>query len=216
MAAAAAILSVLSAVPSVLPVMADEPDYDIISFGTWEQDGDPENGPEPIEWYVAEETEDAFFYISRYVLDNVPYNDSDEDVGWTDSYIRSWLNHDFLTSAFSTDEQAVIQETVISNDANPDHGTGRESDTTDRIFLLDVQESSRYFPTADERKGTPTASLLEEDILTLHDNCLWRLRTTGRTQKHAVVVLSTGEYDYCGLNDTYTLAGLRPAMWVAK
>ena len=53
---------------------------DTILFGTYEQDNDPDNGPEPIEWIVLEvdEANHRLWVVSRY--------------GWTRSpTMRSWL-----------------------------------------------------------------------------------------------------------------------------
>ena len=80
--------------------------------------------------------------------------------------------------------------------------------------VLSVREQE--LQAAQDRVAEPSEAVKEDGIILLHDNCLWRLRTSGRTEKHAVVVLTTGEYDYCGLNVSYELACIRPAMWVAK
>lgn len=190
--------------------------YNEMTIGHYEQDGDVESGPEPIEWLIVDENDDAYLCIAKYAIDNVPYHNSAEAIDWEDSDLRRWLNGEFMEAAFSEDERARILPVDLSNYANPDHGTSSGPGTTDSVFLLDVQETNRYFPTAEERVALPTELVKGKGIISVHDNVLWRLRTSGRDEEHAVIVLTTGEYDYCGLNVNYDLAAIRPAMWVAK
>jgi len=147
---------------------------------------------------------------------HIPYHDETSEISWCDSSLRTWLNEVFIEEAFTEEEQSRILPTALPNYPNPDHGTEGCEDTTDRVFLLDVQEASKYFPTADSRMAFPTEAVRGKGIISVHDNCLWRLRTAGRTRAHAVIVLTTGEYDYCGLNVNYSLACIRPAMWIKK
>ncbi len=53
---------------------------DMIQFGRYEQDGNPSNGPEPIEWYVIGEDEGKILLISARVLDVQPYNTVLQDI----------------------------------------------------------------------------------------------------------------------------------------
>ena len=73
-----------------------------IVFGSYEQDGNLENGKEPIEWQVLGTDEKGTLVISRYVLDA-----AGSDV--TQATLSSdWLNNGFLNSAFSSSERAFI------------------------------------------------------------------------------------------------------------
>ena len=42
---------------------------DTIIFGTYEQDNNPDNGPEPIEWDVLDSKDGNVLVVSKYVLD---------------------------------------------------------------------------------------------------------------------------------------------------
>ena len=210
----AGMISLAAAFCMTHPVAAKE--YETAVLGSWEQDADADDGAEPIEWLIVDESEDACLYVTKYAIENVPYNDEESEVTWADSSIRAWLNSEFMEQAFSQEERAKIVPVTLENVANPDHGTSTGENTLDSVFLLDVQEVGKYFPDVQDRVAEPSEAVKEDGIILLHDNCLWRLRTSGRTEKHAVVVLTTGEYDYCGLNVSYELACIRPAMWVAK
>ena len=63
-----------------------------IVFGSYEQDGNLSNGPEPIEWEILEDDGSRLFLVSRYVLDAQPYNVKDVNVDWENCTLRSWLN----------------------------------------------------------------------------------------------------------------------------
>ena len=79
-------------------------------FGRYEQDNDVSNGAEPIEWIIMDIDEGKALLLSRYALDCVPYvDDTDADVKTVfDTYLYTWLNREFLNTAFTKDEQAII------------------------------------------------------------------------------------------------------------
>ena len=87
----------------------------ILTFGKYEQDNNPDNGPEEIEWIVLEEQDGNLLLLSRYGLDAVPYNDGNTETTWEDSTLRSWMNSDFLETAFTPEEQSAILVTAVSN-----------------------------------------------------------------------------------------------------
>lgn len=93
---------------------------DIVYFGTYEQDNDTSNGKENIEWRVLAKENSRVLVISDKALDRQPYNSSyTEEVTWENCSLRKWLNGTFLNKAFSTEEQAQIQNTTVSADNNP-------------------------------------------------------------------------------------------------
>ena len=47
---------------------------DYVIFGTYEQDYNTENGPEPIEWLVLDKKEGKALVLSKYCLDLVAYH----------------------------------------------------------------------------------------------------------------------------------------------
>lgn len=107
---------------------------DYVVFGAYEQDGDLENGKEPIEWVVIGEDENGYLLASRYVLDSKPY--ADEDIAethtykdysfkdriyacssWKESTLRKWLNDDFYSMAFTYKEQHYICEVNLKTES---------------------------------------------------------------------------------------------------
>lgn len=116
-----------------------------VIFGTYEQDGDLSNGPEPIEWEVLDINENGMLLVSKYVLDCVKYNTETADVTWETCTLRSWMNSDFYTVAFDAGEQARINTTYIVNNDNSYYGTEGGNDTYDKVFCLSLDEIIKYY-----------------------------------------------------------------------
>lgn len=118
---------------------------DYVIFGSYEQDGDTSNGPEPIEWEVLDENDGEMLLISRYILDCQPYNTEETDVTWETCTLRNWLNNDFYNAAFSAAEQERVITANLSNSDNAYYGTKAGYDTSDKIFCLSVDEIMKYY-----------------------------------------------------------------------
>lgn len=125
---------------------------DTILFGTYEQDNDLENGPEPIEWTILDEDETGYLLISTYVLDYAYYHSSGDVTLWPDSDIRAWLNGDFYNDNFTDAERAQIRLTVNTETTEVSRGQHyfQCDPTEDYFFLLSVAEVYQYYPDMNE------------------------------------------------------------------
>ncbi|MBO4928127.1 MAG: hypothetical protein J5379_07760 [Clostridiales bacterium] len=132
---------------------------DYVVFGHYEQDGNPDNGPEPIEWIVLSDEDGKLLLMSRYILDGVPYHTDYTDVTWETCALRAFLNDDFYNTAFDADEQSRILTTTVSNPDNARMGTPGGNDTEDKVFLLSMEEVEKYF------------TFTEWDDESMHGNC---------------------------------------------
>lgn len=197
---------------------------DIVYFGTYEQDNDTSNGKENIEWRVLAKENSRVLVISDKALDRQPYNSSyTEEVTWENCSLRKWLNGTFLNKAFSTEEQAQIQNTTVSADNNPQYSTNPGNATTDKVFLLSINEVEKYFNSDEARKCAPTAYAKAQGASTSDTcktpsgaaTCWWWLRSPGDDQSSAAYVyfggnvFELGNYVFSGLN------AVRPAMWIS-
>ena len=197
---------------------------DIVYFGTYEQDNDTSNGKENIEWRVLAKENSRVLVISDKALDCQPYNSSyTEEVTWENCSLRKWLNGTFLNKAFSTEEQAQIQNTTVSADNNPQYSTNPGNATTDKVFLLSINEVEKYFNSDEARKCAPTAYAKAQGASTSDTfktpsgaaTCWWWLRSPGDDQSSAAYVyfggdvFELGNYVFSGLN------AVRPAMWIS-
>ena len=132
--------------------LIDEPDQGCpyvnngyIVFGTYEQDGNLSNGPEPIEWEILGEDENGIYMISRYILDYQPYNTTNEDVTWEESSLRKWLNEDFYNNVFTETEQEYIETVYLENDDNTYYDIWGGYKTKDKIFVPSLNEINKYY-----------------------------------------------------------------------
>ena len=126
---------------------------DVVRFGSYEQDNSTVNGPEDIEWLVAEIEGDEALLISVNGLDNLTYGDG-ENTTWENSEVRDWLNDDFFDTAFTSGEQERIVTSTLENDVwvtgGGSSGGGEYrpgQSTSDRVFLLSKREAEQYFGT---------------------------------------------------------------------
>ena len=196
---------------------------DIVYFGTYEQDNDTSNGKENIEWRVLAKENSRVLVISDKALDCQPYNSSyTEEVTWENCSLRKWLNGTFLNKAFSTEEQAQIQNTTVSADNNPQYSTNPGNATTDKVFLLSINEVEKYFNSDEARKCAPTAYAKAQGASTSDTcktpsgaaTCWWWLRSPGDDQSSAAYVYFGGDVFELGNYVYSVLTAVRPAMWI--
>lgn len=189
-------------------------------LGHYEQDNHVENGVEPIEWIVLKEEEGKALLLSKYVLDNQRFHETKTQTSWENSDIRTWLNNEFISQAFTEAEQAVILSTVILNgqsERNPAWVLEERGNTTDRVFLLSYREVMEAFPEERGRKASGTeyarakgAKFLGVTTIGLGESDWW-LRSPGSSYGEAAYIGVIRDVNPKGIND---FLGVRPAMWI--
>ena len=187
---------------------------DTVSFGRYPQDKD--GGVKPIEWTVMKKEENKVLLLSKYVLDERPYNKKFEEVTWETSDIRRWLNSDFYTTAFNDIEQSKIANTLVRTENNPEYGTAGGNDTEDKVFLLSIEEVESFFINDGERKAK-TTKYAEKACFLMNDEryAWWWLRSPGYCGYSAVGVLNSyGWVIREGFSVDYDGDGVRPALWL--
>ncbi len=186
--------------PELAPVMITaryKMPGEYISFGRYEQDNNPDNGPEAIEWLVLRYDEDSnrSLLVSRYALDAVPYNAEYGDVSWEESSLRTWLNSDFLNAAFTVEELGAVP---------------------DQVSLLSSDEVSadEAFPDDEARKCYPTAYAVSRGVRGSTEDraCSWWLRSPGSVPSCGGRVNSAGTI--CSAFVDYEEAAVRPVIWI--
>ncbi|MDR1536480.1 MAG: DUF6273 domain-containing protein [Clostridiales bacterium] len=209
---------------------------DTASYGTY-------NG-QPIEWQtLAVETSDKehqrALLISKEIVSYWVFNGENKDITWENSTIRQWLNSDFYTAAFTDEQKAKILESYIDNPANS--GIGGGANTKERVFLLSLEEVTKYFTGDGARSVKYNASQAQMEALAKaiseagnkdnwsskqsYDEVLadlnsfngttdrWWLRTSGGDLGRAANISYDGSLDTTGAK-VYQLEGFRPAIWV--
>lgn len=190
---------------------------DKITFGTYEQDNVTSNGAEDIEWLVLAKENNKILVISDKALDYQRYNKTYEKITWEQCSLRKWLNDSFFNAAFSEEEQALIQNTTVSADKNPKYSTDPGNATTDKVFLLSINEAEKYFSGEQARKCTTTAYVIAI-AQSEYDNkyvSWWWLRSPGDKQKNAARVDYAGSIDYSSLSVSGNVGCVRPALWIS-
>ncbi len=199
-----------------------------IWFGNYKQsdDGSGDHNKEPIKWRVLDNIVDEnghsisqLLLLSDQNLDCKKYNDTVTSVTWKTSGIRTWLNGEFVNTAFSSDEQSAIKTTEVVNDNNPDHDTPGGVSTIDQIFLLSIAEATNenygfttdYISTS-TREALNTQYAMQHGAWTSNaGNGNWWLRSPGSQQDHAACVNNVGSVDGEGYDVESRDIAVRPA-----
>ena len=188
---------------------------DYVFFGAYEQDNNTSNGKEDVEWLVLEVKDGKALVISKYALDCKPYNTIYADVTWETCTLRKWLSNDFLGSAFSTEEKAMIPTVAVSADKNPDYSTNPGNATQDQVFLLSITEVNKYFSSDSARQCKPTDYAVANGAWESDSgNCWFWLRSPGYIQRLAAYVDSDGDVIERGDSVRYAYYAVRPALWI--
>lgn len=197
-----------------------------VIFGTYEQDNNLANGNEDIEWLVLAKENNRLLVISRYALDSKPYNTEDVSVTWETCTLRTWLNQDFLNTAFSSAEQVLIPTVTVKAEKKAERGPNPVNDTQDKVFLLNAPEVELYFPDRNMRTCVQTAYLAAqmavERMIGYGSRSMprvghyagWWLRSPGEhTNNRASGIDTEGYLSECDVDREYYMA-VRPAMWI--
>ena len=183
----------------------------------------------PIQWYILDKdtANHRVMLVSMDIVElKIPYHIEYEDVTWAESTIRSWLNgygksdniqsqdytsSNFISRAFTSEERSRILSVQIVNANNPNFGTPGGVNTTDKVFLLSIDEVE------------PLLGLTGRDLCSkIH--CLsdsWWLRSPGSSPTKAAIVdyegyLLSGGNLVNSTDGSYqlTFISVRPALWL--
>lgn len=186
---------------------------DIITFGTYEQNNVVGDGKEDIEWIVLKKSGNKILIISNKMLDLQPYHYASTEVTWADCDLRSWLNSDFLNTAFSDSEKTIIAKSEIFTAGVGEHLA--DCTTKDKVFILSKEEAIKFFPTKASRRPSATlytkSKQAEDPDKSIASE--WFLRTPSEVPGAQKFVYKDGSVDYGGASNTLKL-GVRPCMWL--
>ncbi len=121
---------------------------DYVEFGCYPRGKDGE--VEPLCWRVLDVQDGVALMITEEAIDCRLYNDKDKSQerggnAWEFSDLRSWLNGEFLDTAFDRKERRRIAVSHNINADNPIWKTNGGNRTDDRIFCLSIDEAEKYF-----------------------------------------------------------------------
>ena len=164
---------------------------DILSFGIYNDS--------ILTWRVLAREENSLLLITEHCVDkrHFQFNQNNPKY-YIDSSIRKFLNETFYKTAFSADEQSLIETHYLPT-------TG--GDVNDKVFLLSDTEANYYFNSNSDRKAG--------------DHMGWFLRTVNPVvlavlnyeKPIAMIVDGRGEIVQLDWTTDYE-RGVRPAIWL--
>ncbi|MCL1999617.1 MAG: DUF6273 domain-containing protein [Turicibacter sp.] len=177
------------------------------------------------EWIVLDVQMGKALLLTSTVVDKRKYHDQYRKTTWADSTLRQHLNGVFLNSFSDADKERIIKTTVMNN-SNSWYGTDGGENIVDKVFLLSIEETVKYFGDSGQLRQRPTnkaywindqhnASRIAKD--STGSVCWWWLRSPGVDSMHAARVLPDGYILINGIEVIMIGAGgggIRPAIWV--
>ena len=121
------------------------------------------------------------------------------NITWSECTLREWLNNDFYNGDFTQELQERILPCTLNNDDNPEYKSLGGPPTTDKVFLLSINEAKTLFA---------------NDLARANDYSWW-LRSPCDDPKGAAWISKDGKIDLNGVwSVSFTSIGVRPALWV--
>lgn len=167
------------------------------AFGSYEQDGNEENGAESIIWLLMAKRGDKALLVSKYALDTVLYSDDFSKVNYAESGVYEWLQ-EFYNKAFTKEEKGCILV----------------NENREKVFIPSptVFQASALFdysctPTAyAQSRGVYSSAAFDTDPI-----CWWFVSSTGKTD---MVPCAINKKTVSSVPVNTAGIGIRPAIWV--
>ena len=184
----------------------------LVEFGSYPFDAD--GSPKPIKWIILDQDGNRSLLFSAFELERKPFHDEKfGKITWETCALRKWLNKDFYKMAFSKEEQTHILTTEVTTENHPEYGTPGGNDTTDKVFLLSIEEIARYL-TDYTRRIKPTPFVMTQITASWSGEDWWWLRSPGYYEGSASSVDPFGRVSLYGDRELDTIRAVCPAMWV--
>jgi hypothetical protein len=182
-----------------------------------------------LEWRVLAVENNRALLISDKVLEERQYSTEYIDITWGRCSLRKYLNGEFYNKF--GEAKSAIAETRNNNPNNHWYGTSGGSITTDRIFLLSLDEVFKYFGdsgdyTNKRRKDYEGKSRsVGHFVYDQYNNarvaknssgtaCWWWLRSPSNLSGGVAYISDDGIVDVSGANVFISSGGVRPALWL--
>jgi hypothetical protein len=204
------ILKYLAGMDSVYNNAVTTPSFEKIKFGGHD-------------WIVLEKSDGKALILSEYLFERrnfitgstITEYRPNVDV-WAVSGIRAYLNGEFYESFSAADRERIVETLVVNNPTTAKNSVNEIAtadagpDTTDKIFLLSIEEAQQYFGSATER-----IARFENSSGEWGEH--WMLRSpTGSI--HFVAEVQPGGHIWVdggiGGSNRSVLFAIRPAMWI--
>ena len=172
-----------------------------VTIGRFEQDNNPQNGPEEIEWYVIDYKDGKYFLVSKYLLTYHRYAESNYDRTWETSLLRAYLNGEFYDTAFTEQEKQFITPTVLPEGV------------TDRVFALSKKDITEVVIDESMIMGIATEYAMAQGLGVY--NVYYNPFKENLGNYDIAWYYLRGCSILCnGYGNTFGKNGVRPAMWI--
>ena len=170
-------------------------------------------------WRVLDVQKGRALLLAEEILELRRYHSSYASVTWKDCELRGYLNGAFLQT-FSSQEESRIVQTVNVNRDNPWYKTPGGGSTTDKVFLLSIEEVVKYFGDSGALRAGGEYSINDQynsARVAEYGGAKawwWWLRSPGYYVNCAVYVYYDGYLNLYGNSIYSAWGGVRPALWL--
>ncbi|MCL2051841.1 MAG: DUF6273 domain-containing protein [Lachnospiraceae bacterium] len=185
-----------------------------------------------ISWRVLDVQNNKALLISEKILEERRYNVKYKSITWEECTLRKYLNGEFLSKLGAV--QSAIAETRNENPSNPWYSTAGGNATTDKVFLLSLDEVVKYFGDSGDLKNRKDWKWENEKYVQAHGSgyyindqynsariaeykngaSWWWLRSPGYNTTLAARVDGDGTVPVYGYVVYFVYGGVRPALWL--
>jgi hypothetical protein len=219
--------------PTFTPRKLDESQY-IVQEESFSQGGQKMRVTiDGIDWLVLDVKDGKVLIFSEKVLEERAYNTEDKAITWEQCTLRKYLNNEFYNKLGTA--KAAIATTNNQNPNNQWYGISGGNSTTDKVFLLSLEEVDYYFGNSrdyknERRKKYDNGKYISSNdgyyISNNFDNsrtahnmnkeaCWWWLRSPGDISSRAAGVGGDGGVSIDGIIVSHgNGGGVRPALWL--
>jgi len=194
-------------------------------------------------WRVLEKQDDRVLLLAENVFESHTYHGSAPSFAafdsaprphatWESCSLRQYLNSAFLETFKDEDKKQILQVNNITPN-NPWFDVDGGNDTSDKVFLLSIDEIVKYFGDSGKLQKLPdikkSRNPKNKSSRMINDkynddrkatdysdkNADWWLRSQGHTNAHAANIESDGGINLYGWGISCSFeAGIRPALWL--
>ena len=178
---------------------------------------------DPLFWTELSRDDGKILFLCRNIIEYLPFHDKYEAVAWDNCTLRTWLNGEFYSTAFSSSDRQLIRKATLK--------TKNSQDTEDYVWLLSANEARSYFPDNGSDRIMeivlygPCRTLEPRHIgqgIGIHQSDVWLLRSNAGYEGNKYEVSNVIDYNYTihEVNDegrnlnVNSIAGIRPCILV--
>jgi hypothetical protein len=173
-----------------------------------------------MDWRVLDVQENKALLLSEYIIESRIYN-SGGNTTWPYCELRDYLNGAFLKTFDAQDVERIANTHIVTQN-NPWYGTFAGGGANDKIFLLSIEETIKYFDDGEDVLKRRPANV--DSISDQFDSArkaynesgeasLWWLRSSGSRVNDVAFVNADGAISISG-RVVNIQGGVRPALWL--